>query len=561
MQSPDGRYTLVYNGELYNFRELREELGRERWPFRTEGDTEVVLASLAVLGRQAIARFNGMFALAFWDAERRELLLARDRFGQKPLYIAKIGDGLVFASEVRAILDSGLTGRRLDAASLLGFLCYGSVPGPGTLVEGVGQVEPGTTATWTAGAGLRTERYWEPGRSTLDRSPEQLREILAEAVERHLLSDVPLGIFLSGGLDSAAVAALARLRRPRGIRTFTLIFPDEPAQGEAAEARESARHIGTDHVEVPVSADSALEGLDAAVRSQDQPSGDGFNTWLVARAARAAGLTVALSGLGADELFGGYGTFRDVPRLARLRTATGPLSGLAARAASIASAASPRRAGRLADLFRAPAGLLEALLVRRRVFSCDQIRSLAPRLATEPWIPGIAPDRVARLSGLIAARPAEDAVALLELDLYMGDTLLRDADTMGMAHSLEIRVPFLDNDIVDASLSLPSAARRPVPRPKHALADAVCSLLPPALPGRPKRGFTLPLAAWMRGTLGKSIGRGLQALPELCSSFDAASISRLWDAFLQRPESIGWFRPWMLFLLGGWLARTGVCRS
>ncbi|KAF0245203.1 MAG: asparagine synthase [Planctomycetota bacterium] len=554
MVSADGRRALAYNGELYNFRELREELRAGGVAFQTAGDAEVVLEALTKWGAAALPRFNGMFALALWDEDAGRLLLARDRFGQKPLYLVKHGGEIAFASELRALLEAGVADRRIDAEALAGFLLYGSVPGPGTIVQGVELLGAGTALSWSAGS-VTPSRY-VPARSRERRelSADALREELRQAVTRHLISDVPTGVFLSGGLDSASIAVLAACSSVVPVQTLTLSFPDVPAQDEAREARETAAHVGTHHTEIAVSADAIRGGLEEAIRSLDQPSGDGLNTWLVARAAKSAGLTVALSGIGADELFGGYTTFVDVPRMARLRSVAGPASGFIAGAASMVRAADPRRISRISDFMGAPSGLLPAYLARRRMRSSAQVRDLAPGLGGKGWMQGISEARRAGLDAAIRGCAPEDAVALLELDLYMGDTLLRDADCMGMAHSLEIRAPFLDGPLADAVLGLDARRRRPVPVPKPLLLEAVGPLLPPGLKSRPKRGFTLPLATWMRGLLRKEVADGLERLDVQGSPISMPAVRALWKDFLDRTDAVGWYLPWTLYVLGHYLA-------
>lgn len=561
MLAEGGRSALAWNGELYNFRELRDELRRDGVEFRSNGDSEVVLRALLKWGEEALPRLNGMFALAYWDDENRALLLARDRFGQKPLYLARSGEHLLFASELRALLNSGRVERRLDEQGLLGYLCYGSVPGPGTLVRGVRHLEPGHVLRWSPGSEESVREFTPWPREKRPLEPMELREELRAAVRRHLVSDVPAGVFLSGGLDSASIAALAATSGSGRIATFTLAFRGESLEDESEDARDTATHLGTEHREVDITCDWVRQHLPDALKASDQPSGDGLNTWLVARAAREAGLTVALSGLGSDELFGGYRTFVDAPRMSLARRAAGPVSGLIGGAAALAGGSSPRRAGRIADLMSAPSGLLEAWLVRRRVLSGAQIRALMPGPDTQGWVSGLSGARAARLASAIDGLPPLDAVSRLELQVYMADTLLRDADAMGMAHALEIRMPFLDERFASAALALPASSRRLRTRPKATLYEAVRDLLPASLARRPKRGFTLPLSAWMRGSLATEVREGLEKLGDAGGPLSRDGILGLWKEFLRRPSDIGWFRPWMLFVLGTWLDRHEIRRS
>jgi asparagine synthase (glutamine-hydrolysing) len=549
MTTSEGRFVLSYNGECYNFLELRKELEGRGVCFHSSGDTEVVLQALARDGQAALARFNAMFALALWDDREKQLLLARDRFGQKPLYWTTFQDGVLFASEVRALLASGLIERRASEAGIRSYLCYGAVQGPHTMVAGIQLLPRATILTIRIGQTSRPAVYWEPTRSKNPVGPREIREAFTASVKRHLVSDVPIGLFLSGGVDSSAVVASACSLASGSVKSLAVVFPDHPQHSEAEHARRIAQLRGADHTEIPVTGADMLAMLNPALDRMDQPTIDAINTYVVSRAARRAGLTVALSGLGGDELFGGYPSFTDVPRLLKIRRAIGPARFLAG---GLLNALAPRgrRRDKLVDLLEGPASLVPVYLLRRKVFSTRQLRALAPALAVEDWQSGLAPEREAELRSLVRDRLSPDAVANLELEAYLGQTLLRDTDVMGMACSLEIRSPFLDAEFADLVLAQPPEVRLPRRKVrKWQLIEALRDWLPEENWRRPKQGFTLPFEPWLTGALRERVQGEIDNLAHSPGVFDIHQVRKLWQQFLKRPAAVGWSRPWALFVL------------
>lgn len=547
MRSDDGCYVLVFNGEVYNFRELRQRLIERGESFRTTSDTEVVLHWLARNGVAGLADLEGMYALALYDTRRREVLLARDPFGIKPLYLARHARGLSFASEVRALLSSGAASRRADPQGLAGYLAYGVVPEPNTIVAGVEMLGPGQWLRWrqSDGAVQQGRALDVLGRPpTGHAEPAEIRAAFLAGVARHLLSDVPIGAFLSGGVDSSAIVAAMAQAPGTDVRTLTVSFPDVPGLDESAHAKAWAAACGAAHHDVPLTSSDLLGDLPGALAAQDQPTYDGLNTYIVARAARAAGLTVALSGVGGDELFGGYSNTQDVPRAARLRRQLGILGPVVGRALHATSRRWSRYASKRVDLLTVRPSLGELYAARRRLFS--------PRQLAQLWPGGPAPGLPAGLEASDLARLApEDAVARMEAVFYMRNQLLRDSDVMGMAASLEIRVPFLDTRFAQLAWDAGAAWRDG----KRRFAQALSPLLDRRIQERPKRGFTLPLEQWMQGELRASIEACLSALPAPLSSSAALA---LWRRFLAGPASIGWTRPWALFVLGSYMQRHGI---
>lgn len=565
---------IVFNGEIYNYLELREELAAAGVSFGSRTDTEVLLQSYLYWGVECLPRLRGMFAFALWDPRRRRVLLARDRLGIKPLYYARVArpgnaELLLFASELRAILATGFVERRLDAAAVETYLWQGFVAGEQSIVQGARRLEPGTSALVELD-GLRSceTRYWSlPPYSPNDDALAVLGPELEKAVRLRLVSDVPLGIFLSGGIDSSAVTALASRAAPGGIRTFNVAF-EEASFDESAHARTIAQHLGAEHTEVRLSQESFVNRLDDALSALDQPTFDAINTYFVSRAVREAGITVALAGTGGDELFGGYASFSELPRLAALarlgRTAprgvVRALAGFLRRTMAIAYGPVPPqvRWGKLADLLCAD-GLLELYQLSYALFTPHFSSQLAPELAARRTRVGLSPARVEALEKMIAGSPLLHAVAMLELASFVGERLLPDTDAASMAVALEVRVPLLDHRVIELLAGVAPAHRfEPLPR-KQLLRDLALGGLDPALFERPKQGFVLPIGDWLHGRLRDRVS-GVFADRVACQAvgLDPDAVGRLWNAYQQGTPGIYWSRPWSLFVLLDWCRREGA---
>ena len=541
MFDPASGNCITYNGETYNFKDLSADI---RLDPRSGSDTEVVLHAYNKLGTACLERIRGMFALAIWDQSNGELVLARDRFGVKPLYYY-VSDGLVvFASELRALLATGLIPGKLSRSGLDSYLATGSVTAPLTMVEGVRQLLPGhylrvnvtdsrnlkcTLAKFTA------DEHGLPPPESRAEAVVQLRAELEESVRVHLVSDVPLGVFLSGGMDSSALVALMSRISTQRPKTFSVVF-DETHLSEEQYSRSVAQRFNTDHCEIRLGEEQLLEMLPGAIAALDQPSMDGINTYVVAKAVKEAGVTVALSGLGGDELFAGYPSFRRALKVASIPV--GPRRVL--RAAAAVGGSFPRgsvRREKFLQLAGSRGSAAEVYQITRQLFSTTSF----PPINTEKH--GSETDVV-------------NAISKLELEGYMANTLLRDTDAMSMAHSLEVRVPFIDTKIVDYVLSLPGEwklDRRRARVPKALLADAVSDLLPLDFLARKKMGFTLPFEKWMQGRLRAEISSVFQDAQQLAAAGLAAeNVRDLWRKFLHAPRAVGWSRPWSLFVLANW---------
>ncbi len=556
MVSPDGRWSIVFNGAIYNFQALRQDLAATGWEFRTDCDTEVLLAAFARWGAACLSRLRGMFAFAVWDDQERSLFLARDPFGIKPLYYRHEGDRLLFASELNALLASGAAEGQIDPSAIADYLAWFAVPAPRTIYRGFLSLRPGECATFRQGR-LEVQSAWSfrgipearPCVSYAEFTAE-LRARLDDTIRAHTLADVPVGAFLSGGLDSAVVVGLMTQATGTALRTFSIGF-EETEYSEVAAAEATARHFGAKHRTHILTGAEVARDLDRLLGALDQPTGDGINTYYASQLAHAGGVTVALSGLGGDELFGGYPSFRDTPRLARwLPTWRRVPLGLR-RAVLNRLNRGDTRQRKLADVLEHATNIHEVGGLQRRVFSnTARVPLLSPDVrAVSGELPAFHPALNALHQDLDGAGPFE-IVSAWELRTYMADVLLRDSDVMSMRHSLELRVPFVDRPLVEWLWRQPAHLKSSPEHPKRALADAVGDLLPPDVARRPKHGFALPFARWMKSEL----------RPFLAETFSDASIDRsglfarqpvqeFWTGFLGRNDTREWSRVWTLAVL------------
>jgi asparagine synthase (glutamine-hydrolysing) len=574
---------VIFNGELYNYRDLRQRLALCGHRFTTQSDTEVLVHSWEEWGEDALNELRGMFAFALLDLRERYatapiLFLARDPLGIKPLYYTQNAEGFAFASEVRALLAAGAAPKRLSQDALTAYLLFGSVSEPVTLVEGVFSLPPGHRMLLYVPDRRRIPRarpWWDPQRSPAARDPKKprdvssaakkLRPILEDAVCAHLIADVPVGLFLSSGLDSGAIAALAA-KAQAGIQSFTLTFPGTSFD-EAELARAVAVRCGTKHTEVPLNGDAVLARLEEALEALDQPTMNAVNTYFVSWAARKVGLKVALSGLGGDELFAGYRTFADAPRFAKLvhaawfvpavlRKMTAPLV-----AAMAGRKNSPDAGRKAAAAWAYPDALPYPFYFARALFPPGQLeRIIEPRfrpssinadgVTLDPtWLGWL--ERTASESRTLEPIAA---ISWLEMRTYLVSTLLRDTDSVSMAQSLEVRVPLLDTPLVEFAWSLPDEARCRAGAQKALLTEAAGDLLPPEILAQKKRTFTLPWEEWLRGPLRTGIEASFaHPASALAPYLRQGGLHDVWKGFLAGKTS--WSRPWSLYVLNEWCRR------
>jgi len=562
-----GDVAVFENGEIYNFRALRAKLESLGHAFRTKSDTEVIVHGYEQWGDDCVEHLRGMFAFALLDMRggAPRVLLARDRLGIKPLYYSLQNGALVFASEVRALLASGCVPRQISAGALDSYLLFGSVCEPMTLVEGVFSLPPGHRMKVSASAGVArvdAESYWTFGDAasrksghmptTLEDAAAHLRPILTEAVTNHLIADVPLGIFLSSGLDSTAIVALASAAQS-GLHTLTVIFPEQEFS-EADPARATAKRFGTQHEELLLDGAEMLAHLDDAVDALDQPSMDGINTYFVSWAARRAGLKVALSGLGGDEIFGGYSTFETGPRAVRV-AALGkkfPRGVRRATASAVGRAGGGRGDGgrKLAALWRNSEALPHPYYFTRTLYTPDHVAALrgADGVSGDdhPWW-----DWMAESAREASQLDSFNAISCLEARSYMVNTLLRDTDSVSMAHSLEVRVPLLDHVLVEFVSRLPAEVKIKRGVNKALLVQALRGLLPEEIVGQRKRTFTFPWERWLRGSLAARVSAGLSnPAPALAAHLNSDAVRAVWLAF--EASKTNWSRPWSLYVLNQW---------
>ncbi len=533
MCDPETGNVIVFNGEIYNHLALRRELGGA---WRGHSDTETLLASYRQWGAGMLSRLKGMFAFVLYDARTGGLMMARDRFGIKPFYYVQTDSQLLVASEVRAF-PADLRGT-VSSLGLAAYVRSGACAGTSLLHAGVSSLPPAHTMEVSAEGRIRQWRYWTPALSkernvpvkTGDSTTQRVRALLEQAVREHLLADVPVASFLSGGIDSSIVTALAAQAAAGALRTFSLGFA-EAGFDETAIAEQIARRYGTRHQRVQLDHAEVQQLVLDCVQVLDLPSVDAINTYIISRKVAEAGIKVALSGLGGDELFGGYPIFGEIGRLRWLARVPAVL-----REPLRLAGANGRR---LAEL---PAGGIAPIVAWRRSFWTN-------RLLREAGLP--VPPYPADPSWDLADEFAR--VSWAELSHYMADMLLRDSDQVSMAVSLELRVPLLDHELAEYVLGLPAAEKRRFGGVKGLLVEACRDLLPPEVYQRRKMGFALPMDAWMRGPLADFVNHGIVHLKS-CRLVSERVIDRLCRGFADR--KLHWTRLWSLVVLGHYLYRT-----
>lgn len=555
MQALGGQVALVYNGELYNHRELRGELERAGQSFATRSDTEVLLKAYLQYGSDCPRYFRGMFAFAIWDARDHSLFLARDRLGIKPLYYALCGNTLVFGSEIKALLASGLVDRSLDPQALDDYFAFGFIRSPRSIYRQVRSLLPGQSLRVKLADGvprLEHAQYWQIPRAAAG-SPRlswedargELEQRMLEAVRIRLLSEVPLGAMLSGGVDSSAVVWAMTRAQERPVQTFSIGF-HEASHNEAPYAREVARHLGTQHHEEIVTA-SAVASLPELVRNFDEPFADpsAIPTWCLCKMVRQH-VTVCLSGDGGDELFAGYSRYRVVRRERASQSATsrgllgllGRFLPLEARARNRADRAQHRDLGRYYARFRnnfSPE-------MRSRLFGPELRRAIQMTLT----------DDLFQRVPLDGSEEAVTAAQLADLQGYLSDDILVKLDRTSMAHSLEARVPLLDHELVQFVQSLPLEYKLRGEQQKALLVELIRPHLPPGALDRRKQGFSIPLARWLKGELRDRLRAAIEgpsfADPAL---FDARYVRRLYDLHQSGRLDLS-FQLWELLVFDEW---------
>ncbi len=554
--SQNGRFTIVFNGEIYNYRELRSQLSD--YNFITNTDTEVLLAAYMRWGNKCLQSLNGMFAFAIWDAERETTFIARDRLGIKPLYYAQSQGAFVFASEVRAMLASGLVEPKLNRSKLSDYLLYQTVHAPHTLIESVKMLMPGHYLEISDNE-VNTHQYWVPWQTPHSDRDEfkvkkQVRELLTSSIEARLVADVPFGAFLSGGIDSSLVVTIMSQVMDRSVDTFNVSF-DESEYSEARYARMIAEKYACNHHEILLKPDDFLNSLPEALAAVDHPSGDGPNTWIVSRETKRQGVTMALSGLGGDELFAGYDLFKRIPEIADKEWLLSFPKELRSLVAWIYKTYKPGM----------PSEKMAQVLTSD-YFDLKHLYPLMRKVLLEPQVSGLLHTKSGGNAVFETVANWEEfhdfeslavlsRISVAEMSTYMQNVLLRDTDQMSMAHALEVRVPFLDHRLVEYMVHVSDELKFPH-RPKRLLVESFQDLLPNEIVDRPKMGFVLPWERWMRGELKSFCEERLSALGEH-DAFHAGEIQKLWSTFLSS-EKLSWSRLWPLVVLSDWMMKNDV---
>ncbi|MEO1428976.1 MAG: asparagine synthase (glutamine-hydrolyzing) [Cyanobacteria bacterium J06633_8] len=532
MSVNDGRYYIVFNGEIYNFQELRENLLSPDEQFNSRTDTEVILKLYQKLGSDCVHHLRGMFAFAIWDNYEKTCFIARDPLGIKPLYYWLSGSKLIFASELRAILASGLPEIKLSQEGLYGYLTSGSVPEPHTLIEGVHCLEAGHWLHWQAG-NLRKSQYWQinfaPEYTTVSESIARVREALIDSVKHHFVSDVPVGVFLSGGIDSSAIVSLSREVESGSLNTFSIVF-DEQEWNEGDLAQRVAEKFGTHHTEYKITASVGKSLLPKYLDSIDQPSMDGFNTFCVSKIAHESGMKVVLSGLGGDEFFGGYKSFQKIPQMIRLSQQLQPIKPLVKSVGmGMERWGSSIKVRRLGDFLQQAPNSATAYRTFRGIFSHWEACQILKYYFPDHKILSQSRQSIEDINA--NQYSVADEVSKLEIGNYMRNQLLKDSDVMSMSWGLELRVPLVDRILLESIATIPSEIR--LAAGKQLLIKAVGNL-PDWIINRPKTGFSFPFERWMNSE---------------------------WQDYFQEincPSNVlltSWYRRWSLAILQHWLQK------
>jgi len=574
MVDPVTGNVVVVNGEIYNYLELREKLAACGQTFQSTGDTAVMLRALSIQGRDAVRMLRGMFAFALWDSRDRKLVMARDPLGIKPLYLARNPDpggdwSLIFASEVRALLASGLLGKpKLNPRATASVAWNGFIVSPETAVMGVEPVWPGQLRVFdSSGKEESSQFYWtaSPRRDAGPIGEQELGNTIEESVRLHLLSDVPVGVFLSAGVDSTTVANLAQKTSQAPIHTFTLAF-EEKEYSEGAMARRIADAIGTRHQEVLLTEQQFITQLDAALDSLDQPSFDGLNSYYISQAVRQTGLKVALVGTGGDELFGGYTSFRDLPTLLRLskrsrwlpRSLTREIGKLLSSVLQRSRGTVPAqtRWAKLPAMIEHGDDLLSLYQLAYALFLPAFQRQLLGCALTEAIIDGLPAAMRSRLEFETCGRSSLSALSVMEQRLFLGERLLRDTDATSMASSIEVRLPLVDQVLLEHVDRLKDRERYLPLRRKALLRRTGLRGLDPALFERAKTGFVLPYDRWLRRAMSKVMDQAMRD-PDAVrpTGLNPDTVRRLWQAFLDGAPGLYWSRVWAVYVLIWWCHR------
>jgi asparagine synthase (glutamine-hydrolysing) len=552
MTDPSGQYTLVFNGEIYNFKELRSQLAD--YPFTSQSDSEVLLASLIRWELKALDKLEGMFAFAFWDKQKNELILARDRFGVKPLYYYHSGNQFIFASEQRALFQSQLIPRKLNNQSVSDLMQYQSCGYSALPIAGIQEVSAGHYLSITQ-QGLTSKLYYKiqskKKSSTAQEASKQALDLLTQAVSKRMVSDVDMAAFLSGGIDSSAIVALMSLQSNKPINTFTLSF-DDPQFDESDYAEIISKRFQTNHIVQKLNPDSLVAKIPEALDAMDNPTMDGINTFIISHAIKEAGFKVAMSGIGGDELFAGYPGFKYYKKLRGLKSvfnATYPIRKMALAFLSSNKSLDQRQKEILGlakgDIFHFYP-FMRSMVSRQQFDFYFKIQ-----FSTQQF-----EKKMLEHKSVFEQLDDLSQYSLAEYLGYAQYTLLKDVDQMSMSAGLEIREPFFDHKLIEYVLSLPDELKQGS-QPKLLLVKALDPLLPKEIINRPKKGFVIPWEKWLRRELSSFCKTQLDSL--VTREFvKKQNVVGNWERFLKGEEGVKWTEIWSLVVLGYWLDKNQV---
>jgi len=553
------RLAIVFNGEIYNYQKIKHDLAND-YDFKTTSDTEVVLASYLKWGADCLSKFNGMFAFAIWDKLKKELFVARDRVGIKPMYIYKKQGLFIFGSEVRALLATELIPKKINKKAVVDYLNYQAVHAPLSIIEGVNQLESGHFGIWD-GTNFQTTKYWDisntPTRE-FDFQDEgsvkaEVKELLLKSVERRLVSDVPLGAFLSGGIDSSAVVSLMAEISAQPISTFSIVF-NESQYDESQFSSLIAKKYKTDHNPILLQPRHFLEQLPMALKAMDTPTGDGPNSYVVSKETRSAGITVALSGLGGDELFAGYPIFKQFSLLNKYSGMWAIPQQLRKLGSSVLNFSTNPKSARLKELLGREYFSFEQIYPTfRKLLSKSKLNSIVTGI---PLNHNIVETLLGSQNGGFQQLPILSQVMIGELTSYTQNVLLKDTDQMSMASALEVRVPFLDHKLIEFVKQIPDKIKYPK-FSKSLLVESLAPRLPDEIVHRRKMGFVLPWEKWMRQELKQFCQERIYGIANR-SIFNEQAILNMWDNFIKKSGNISWMNIWLLIVLEEWLSSNEV---
>lgn len=556
MTDNSGRYVIVYNGEIYNFKSLKNTL--QNYNFKTNSDSEVLLAAFIEYKEKCVEYLDGMFAFAIWDKIEKSLFIARDRFGKKPLYYFLDNEKFIFASEIRSILSSGFVKRKISLKGLTDFLRYQTVHAPETIVENVKMLMPGHFMTIKSGK-TEIKKYWSVDSVIMDKNifdsydtvKKNVNQLLYSSVEKRLISDVPFGAFLSGGIDSSIVVGMMSKISTQKVKTFSVTFAEEEFS-EAKYARIISEKFNTEHTEIKLSPTDFLNLLPEALKAMDHPCGDGANTYVVSKVTKESGVTMALSGLGGDEIFAGYDVFKRLSKLNKYKILSkSPEFTKKLFSKTLKKIKPGIGSEKIAEVLKSRKWELENTYpVNRQLFLDDELyKILKIQNITEN-------SNIEIIKNLNTEDfPLLSQVSFAEISTYMQNVLLRDADQMSMASSLEVRVPFLDYKLAEYVFNIPDKFKYPS-TPKKLLVDSV-GFLPDEVVNRPKMGFSFPWEQWIKNELFEFCKLKIEDLSKQ-DIFIKTEIINYWKRFLSGDKTVNWAKIWNLVTLQNYISTNNL---